>query len=59
MDRYFLVGSNMKERERIKLIRFLKANVELFAWIPYEMLGIDPNFIRHELNVMTKARPVK
>ncbi|GFZ11200.1 hypothetical protein Acr_22g0005980 [Actinidia rufa] len=27
-DRYFLVGSNMKERERIELIEFLTANIE-------------------------------
>ncbi|GFZ14607.1 hypothetical protein Acr_24g0007970 [Actinidia rufa] len=58
-DRFFLVGSNMKERERTELIEFLKANIEVFAWTLYEMPGIDPNFIRHELNVMPKARPVK
>ena len=26
---------------------------------PYEMTGIDPNFIKHELNILPKARPVK
>ncbi|GFY88849.1 hypothetical protein Acr_06g0007890 [Actinidia rufa] len=54
-DRYFLVGSNMKEQQRTELIKFLKANIEVFAWTPYEMLGIDLNFIRHEFNVMIKA----
>ena len=29
-----------------------KANIEVFAWTPYEMPRIDPNFIRHELNVL-------
>ena len=58
-DNYFLVGSNMKERERTELIEFRKANVKVFAWTPYEMSGIDLSFIRHDLNVMPKACPVK
>ena len=36
-DRYFLVGSNMKEQERTELTEFLKANSEAIAWIPYEI----------------------
>ena len=31
-DRFFLVGSNLKERERTELIGFLKANVEEFFY---------------------------
>ena len=58
-DRYFLGGSNMKERERTKLIKFLKANIEIFAWTLYKKPKIDPNFIKHELNVMPEACPVK
>ena len=53
-DYYFLVDSNMKEWERIELIEFLKANIKVFAYTPYEMPGINPNFIRHELNVKSK-----
>ncbi|GFY82602.1 hypothetical protein Acr_02g0008420 [Actinidia rufa] len=56
---FFLIGSNTKEQERIELNEFLKANIEIFAWKPYEMPRIDPSFIRHELNVMSEARPVK
>ncbi|XP_057501675.1 uncharacterized protein LOC130785510 [Actinidia eriantha] len=58
-DLYFLVGLNVKEWERTELIEFLKENIEVFAWTPYEILGINPNFIRHELNIMPEARPVK
>ncbi|GFS32905.1 hypothetical protein Acr_00g0025260 [Actinidia rufa] len=57
--RYFLHGSNMKEQERTELTEFLKENIEVFAWMLYEMPIIDSNFIRHELNVMPEARPVK
>ncbi|GFZ15616.1 hypothetical protein Acr_25g0000250 [Actinidia rufa] len=56
---FFLVGSGLNECERTELIQLLKANIEAFAWTPYEMLGIDPNFIKHELNVQPDFRPVK
>ncbi|GFS42559.1 hypothetical protein Acr_00g0080540 [Actinidia rufa] len=58
-DRFFLTGANLEERERTELIQLFKANIEVFAWIPYEMPGTDPDFIKHELNVTPNARPVK
>lgn len=36
-SRFFLVGSSMVEAEREILINFLKTNVDIFAWTPYEM----------------------
>ena len=53
------MGVNLEERERIELIQLLKANIEVFTWTPYEMPGIDLNFIKHELNILPDARPVK
>ncbi|GFZ15662.1 hypothetical protein Acr_25g0000710 [Actinidia rufa] len=58
-DQFFLGGSNLNECKRTELIQFLKANIEAFAWTPYEMPGIDPNFIKHELNVQPDFRPIK
>ena len=58
-DRFFLTSSNLKERERTEFIEFLTANIEVFAWTPYEMLGIDLSFIKHELNVIPEVKPVK
>ncbi|GFS40182.1 hypothetical protein Acr_00g0066980 [Actinidia rufa] len=58
-DRFFLVGSDLNECERTELIQLLKANIKAFAWTPYEMPGIDPNFIKHELNVQPNFRLVK
>lgn len=48
---YFLLGSTLTEREREQLVVFLKGNIEVFAWTPYEMPGIDSQFISHSLNV--------
>ena len=58
-DHFFLVGSNMKERKRTEFVKFLKANIEVLAWTSFEMPGIDPSFIRRELNVMPEARSMK
>ena len=58
-DRFFLTDSNLTEQERIELIEFLTVNIEGFAWTSYEMPGIDPSFIKHELNVIPEAREIK
>ena len=39
----------MQENER--LLEFLRVDVDVFAWSPYEAPGVDPNFICHQLNV--------
>ncbi|GFS31617.1 translocon at inner membrane of chloroplasts 21 [Actinidia rufa] len=57
LDRFFLTGANLEERERTEFIQFLKANIGAFTWTPYEMPRIDHNFIKHELNVLSDARP--
>ena len=56
---FFFTGANLEERKRTELIQFFKANIEVFVWTPYEMPGIDPNFIQHKLNVLPDARLVK
>ena len=50
-DRYFQVGSSMKDCDKIKMLLFLIQNVDMFAWSPYEVPGVDPEFIVHKLNV--------
>ena len=54
-DHLFLTGANLEERERIELIQFLTANIKVFAWTPYKMPRIHPNFIKHKLNVFLDA----
>ena len=58
-DRFFLTSANLKEQKRIEFIEFLKANIEVFAWIPYKMPRIDPDFIEHKLNVILEAYLIK
>ena len=41
-DVYFFIGSDLKEREIIKLIEVLKSKIVVFSWTSYEILGIDP-----------------
>ena len=41
----------MKDKERVEMLLFLIQNVDVFAWSPYEVLGVDPEFIVHKLNM--------
>ena len=41
------------------MIVFLKKNVEVFARNAYEVLGVDPSFIYHHLNVSPSITPKK
>ena len=44
---------------RTRLIRFLKENLDVFAWRHEDMLGIDPEVIQHKLNVNPERKPVQ
>mgnify|MGYP003702618505 FL=1 len=57
-DKFFLLGSSLSSTERLEVLEFLTSNIEVFACTPYDMPGIDPNFISHQLNVHPSARPV-
>ena len=50
-DRYFQIGTSMNDRERVEMLLFLLQNIDVFAWSPYEVPGVDPEFIVHRLNV--------
>ena len=49
----------MKEGDKIKVLLFLIQNVDVFAWSPYEVPGVDPEFIVHKLNVDPSFPPKK
>ena len=39
------------------MVKFLRENVDVFAWSAYEAPGIDPSFIYHHLNVNPSITP--
>ena len=41
----------MPPKEREELVKFLRNNVDVFAWSAYKAPRVDPNFICHHLNV--------
>lgn len=57
-NKFFLLGSRLTAQERTEMLEFLMANIEVFAWSPYDMPGLDPSFICHHLNVFPGAKPV-
>ncbi|RDX77432.1 hypothetical protein CR513_42447, partial [Mucuna pruriens] len=52
------VGTTLSCEEEEQLVGFLKQNVDVFAWTPQDMPGIDPSFMSHHLSVGKGARPV-
>ena len=53
------IGSKLAKDVRELLIRFLKQNIEIFAWKQEDMGGIDPSLITHKLNISPSFKPVK
>ena len=49
----------MKDCDKIKMLLFLIQNVDVFAWSPYEVPGVDPELIIHKLNVVPSFPPKK
>ena len=49
----------MKEGDKIKVLLLLIQNMDVFAWSPYEVPGVDLEFIVHKLNVDPSFPPKK
>jgi len=50
-EKFFQVGAQLPPREKEKLIKIFRENIDVFAWNAYEASRVDPNFICHHLNV--------
>ena len=59
IDRYFQIRTSMKDWDKVEILLFLLQNVDVFAWIPYEVPGVDPEFIVHKLNMDPSFSPKK
>ncbi|XP_075633953.1 uncharacterized protein LOC142606500 [Castanea sativa] len=53
----FAAMLHQAETEKMNLLDFLKENIAVFVWDPYEAPGVDPSFICHHLNVNPAAVP--
>ena len=58
-EKFFQIESQLPQQERKELIKFLKQNIDVFAWNTYEAPGVDPEFICHHLNVNPLVVPKK
>nr|XP_023913995.1 uncharacterized protein LOC112025560 [Quercus suber] len=58
-DKYFQVGKGMKDQGKIEMLLFLIQNLDVFAWSPYEVPGVDSEFIVHRINVDPTFAPKK
>uniref|UniRef100_A0A2N9EZ93 Reverse transcriptase domain-containing protein n=1 Tax=Fagus sylvatica TaxID=28930 RepID=A0A2N9EZ93_FAGSY len=59
LEKYFKIGRELSPIDRTELIGFLVNNVDVFAWDPYEVPGVDPNYIEHRLNTDPHSKPVQ
>ena len=57
--KFFRVGAQLPLQEKEELIKFLKRNIDVFAWDASDASGIDPAFICHHLNVNLSITPKK
>ena len=51
INKYFQVEASMSSEKRVQVLLFLIQNIDVFAWDPYEVLEVDPEFIVHKINV--------
>ena len=49
----------MDDEDRVGVLLFLIQNIDVFAWNPYEVPGVDLEFIVHRLNVDLSFPPKK
>ena len=49
----------MMDEDKVETLLFLMQNVDVFAWSPYEVPGVDPEFVVHKLNVDPSFPPKK
>jgi hypothetical protein len=52
------IGTSLQPEEREKILATLKRNIDLFAWHPSDMPGIDETIITHKLSISPETKPV-
>lgn len=52
------VGTTLSVEQECKLVHFLGRNLDVFAWSPTDLKGVDPDFMCHRLALDPNAKPV-
>ena len=55
----FTIGTGLNPGQEEALVRFLRANKEIFVWEPDQLVGLPREVIQHHLKVCPNVRPVK
>ena len=55
LEQYFPIESQLPPMEKAELVKFLKTNIDVFAWNAYDIPGIDLGLACHWLNVNPEA----
>ena len=55
----FTIGANLDPDQEEALVKFLRANKDIFAWEPNQLVGVPREVIQHHLRVCPNVRPVK
>ena len=58
-DIYFQVGKSLLSKDLVAVLLSLVQNLDIFAWSPYDLPGVDLNFITYRLNVNLLFLPKK
>ena len=47
VNRSFQIGAGMTDKDKVEMLLLLVRNIDVFTWSPYEVLGVDSEFIVH------------
>ena len=57
-NRSFQIGASIPNKDKVEILLLLVKNVNVFAWSPYEVSGVDSESIVNRLN-MDPSFPLK
>ena len=52
------IRMTLSPKMKLRLVQFLKENLDIFAWSYEDMPGISTKVIQHRLNVDPKRKPI-
>ena len=55
----FTIGASLNPSQEEALVKFLRANKDIFAWEPNQLVGVLREVIQHHLRVCPNVRPVE